>query len=199
MAPGRPRFIRAALVRTLGNVKSSPRTRRSSNNSLRAASAPRVSSRRHTRVLAARTTPRTCGGGTRPGLQGEEDWNVLPHTAKSYSQHKRDAMASLRMPSNHLAELQADRPGLMTQSKVIDELLSRIRPVVEATPPKLLVMLRFDTAIRVKTGRSSTSASARAHWPISRLMIFWTSYLTVTPHASVRGTTSTITSERGRW
>ena len=59
-------------------------------------------------------------------------------------------MASLNMPSNHLADLQADRPGLMTQSKVIDELLSRIRPVVEAAPPKLLVMLRFDTAIHVK-------------------------------------------------
>ena len=86
-----------------------------------------------------------------PWLRGEAgDWKVLPHTAKSYSQHKRDAMAGLNMPSKHLADLQADRPGLMTQSKVIDELLSRIRPVVEATPPKLLVMLRFDTAIHVK-------------------------------------------------
>ena len=32
-APGRRRFTRAALVRTRGNVKSSPRTRHSSNNS----------------------------------------------------------------------------------------------------------------------------------------------------------------------
>ena len=59
-----------------------------------------------------------------PWLGGEGDWKVLPHSAKSYSQHKRDAMAGLNMPSNHLADLKADRPGLMTQSKVIDELLS---------------------------------------------------------------------------
>lgn len=86
-----------------------------------------------------------------PWLKSERDWKVLPHSMKSYSQQKREAMDKLlHMPSKHLADLQADRPGLMTQSKVIDELLSRVRPVVEATPPKLLIMLRFDTAIHVK-------------------------------------------------
>ena len=108
-------------------------------------------------------------------------------------------MASLRMPSNHLAELQADRPGLMTQSKVIDELLSRVRPVVEAAPPKLLVMLRFDTAIHVKNWALFDECLGLGPLADFAVPTFWTSRRTVMPFASVRGTTSTITSERGRW
>ena len=87
-----------------------------------------------------------------PWLSGDDrDWVVRPHAAKGYTARDRENMAKLGMPADHLADLRTD--GGVTQQHVVIGLLARVAETLEearATPPALVVMIRWDTTIEVR-------------------------------------------------